>query len=294
MKLLILGSNGQVGHCLVEQANNLGLDLYSTNSIQLDITDQIKVAETIKEVNPSIVINASAYTNVEKAEDEQDKSFKVNSEAVGNLAKLCSDKNIPLIHISTDYVFDGTKDGYYQEDDPVNPINVYGKSKLAGEQVITDIASKFIILRTSWVFGRHGKNFVKTMINLFKNKQELSVVDDQVGGPTYAGDIADTILKIVKKIAETPDFSDWGIYNFSGKDDVSWFEFAECIYTSCRESGIPVNDISIKPISASNFQTKAVRPQNSKLNLTKISKVFDIKPSNWKSEINNNISSYCC
>lgn len=292
MRLLILGSNGQVGHCLVEKASNKGFDFCSTNSCQLDITDYSKVAETFNSVSPTIVVNATAYTNVEKAEEEQDKAFKVNSLAVGNLAKLCAERDVPFIHISTDYVFDGTKDGYYREDDAVNPINVYGKSKLSGELAIANNSSKFIILRTSWVFGRHGKNFVKTMINLFKSKSVLTVVNDQVGGPTYAGDIASSILAIAENLAGTPDFSEWGVYNYSGKDDVSWYDFAKSIYLACKNDNMEVNDLDIRAVSASDFKTKAIRPQNSKLCLDKIKSVFGIKESDWRREINDNIRYY--
>ena len=292
MKLLILGSNGQVGHCLAEQAEKKGLKFYATNSSQLDITDYSKVEEVFRLVNPSLVINATAYTNVEKAEDEPEKALDVNSKSVGNLASLCARNNVPLIHISTDYVFDGTKDGYYQETDPVNPINSYGKSKLAGEQAVIANTDRYVILRTSWVFGRHGKNFVKTMLNLFKSRDELTVVSDQIGGPTFAGDIASAILKIAEVLENQPDFSDWGVFNFSGKEDVSWFEFARSIYEASRQKQLITNDISIKPIPASMFKTKAARPQNSKLDLTRIKNVFDISASNWKSEIDNYIEHY--
>jgi len=292
MKLLILGSNGQVGHCLAEQAEKKGLEFYATNSSQLDITDYSKVAEVFCQVNPSLVINATAYTNVEKAEDEPEKALEVNSKSVGNLAGLCSKNNVPLIHISTDYVFDGTKDGYYQETDSVNPINSYGKSKLAGEQAVIANTGRYVILRTSWVFGRHGKNFVKTMLNLFKSRDELTVVSDQIGGPTFAGDIASAILRIAEVLESRPDFSDWGIFNFSGKEDVSWFEFAKSIYEASRHKQLITKDVSIKPIPASMFKTKAARPQNSKLDLSKIKNVFDISASDWKSEIDNYIEHY--
>lgn len=292
MKLLILGSNGQVGHCLVEQAESKGIDFNSTNSSLLDITDYQKVRQTVESVKPTIVINATAYTNVEKAEDEPEKAFEVNSDSVGNLARICSQKNIPLIHISTDYVFDGTKEGYYQETDSVNPINAYGKSKLAGEKAVAKNTDKYVILRTSWVFGRHGKNFVKTMLNLFMSRDELTIVNDQIGGPTFAGDIASAILRITEVLDKTPNFTEWGIFNFSGKEDVSWYKFAKCIYESSRKKRLITKDVSIKPISASMFKTKAVRPQNSKLDLSRIQNVFNISASDWKSEIGNNIEYY--
>ena len=292
MKLLILGSNGQVGHCLAEQAESKRIDFSATNSSQLDITDFQKVRQTVESVNPTIVINATAYTNVEKAEDEPEKAFEVNSDSVGNLARICSQKNIPLIHISTDYVFDGTKEGYYQETDTVNPINAYGRSKLAGETAVAENTDKYVILRTSWVFGRHGKNFVKTMLNLFRSRDELTVINDQIGGPTFAGDIASAILKIAEVLDGTPDFSEWGIFNFSGKEDVSWYEFAKSIYESSRKEQLITKDVSIRPIPASMFKTKAARPQNSKLDLSRIRSVFNISASDWKSEIDNNIEYY--
>lgn len=292
MKLLIFGANGQVGHCLVEQAAAKGIDYIATDSSQINITDYSKVADIISQINPTYVINATAYTNVEKAEEEADKAFMVNGDSMKNLAKVCSEKDIPLIHISTDYVFDGTKDGFYQENDAVNPINIYGRSKLAGEKAIAENTEKYIILRTSWVFGRHGKNFVKTMINLYKSRTELTVVNDQVGGPTFAGDIADRILRIADVLNKNTEFSDWGIYNFSGKPDVSWFNFADYIYNSCKKNDFQINDVTISPIAAENFKTKAVRPLNSKLDLSKISKVFGIEPSDWKKEIKNNINYY--
>ena len=292
MKLLILGSNGQVGYSLVEKAEAGGLMYTAKDRTQLDITDYDRLLQIVADEKPGCVINATAYTNVEKAEEEKDLAFQVNATAVGNLARICAERDIPLIHISTDYVFDGSGEEAHSESDKVNPLNVYGRSKLAGEKAIIDSKGKYVILRTSWVFGRHGRNFVKTMVNLFKTRDELNVVADQVGGPTYAGDLAEAILQIAGFIEKNPDFSGWGIYNLAGKRDVSWYEFARSIYKACKNSGIHVRDVKINPVGSSEYKTRAVRPLNSKLNLTRIHQVFNIEPGDWQHEIEHNILCY--
>lgn len=291
-KLLIIGGNGQVGFCLNEQCKEKSIDALVTTRELLDVTNFEQLKSLALNEKPSVIINASAYTNVEKAEDEPENANAVNATAVGNMAKVAHELNIPLIHISTDYVFDGSKTTIYEETDPTNPLNAYGKSKLLGEEEIVKNHDKYVILRTSWVFGQHGKNFVKTMLRLLSVKEKLSVIFDQVGGPTYAGDIAQAILTIVEKLKQDPSLKPWGIYNFAGFPNISWCEFARNIYAVAQEKDLISNKLEIIPVPTSAYPTKATRPLNSQLSLRKIKEVFNIAPSDWAKELKENLEKY--
>ena len=284
-KVLVTASNGQVGYLLSKKLEKLKdeFELYSFNRAGLDITSQADVGVKCNEIQPDIIINCAAHTGVDKAETDIENSFAINELGPKYLAEQALRYNALLIHISTDYVFDGNKPGSYIETDTPNPQGVYGKSKLAGEQVIQSTGCKHVILRTAWVFGEHGNNFVKTMLKLGKTREELGIISDQFGGPTYAGDIADTIISIAKEFKNQVQS---GIYHFSGYPHVSWYEFAESIFEYARQAEIPLALNTLNEITAEQYPLPAPRPENSRLECTKLESLFGIKPSNWQEALN--------
>lgn len=274
MKVLLTGANGQLGHCFKDVFPSDWI-LIATDRQELDITDSFAVDTFITEQRPDAIVNVAAYTAVDKAEDEYELANKVNTLGPANLAKLAKKNNVKFIHISTDYVFDGSKKVPYVETDTTNPINAYGLTKRAGEIVVLDIYPPTIVIRTSWVFSEYGNNFVKTILKLGEIKSELSIIDDQIGCPTYAGDIAKTILKMLENNIQG------GIYHYCGDQDVSWFQFASKIFLTFNELN-PINNkkITLKRISTSEYPTRAKRPLYSVLSIDKI-KQLGIKGSNW-------------
>jgi dTDP-4-dehydrorhamnose reductase len=288
MRILVTGCNGQVGFLLKKMLINK-CELLALTRQELDITNETLVNETINDFKPNVVINAAAYTAVDKAESEEELAFAINSDGPKYLAKSANRVNASLIHISTDYVFEGNKLGQYLETDKVNPQGVYGKSKLAGEVSVSKYCSKHIILRTAWVFGEHGNNFIKTMLRLGKERNALSIVNDQFGAPTYAGDIAKAIIEIVNKI-ESCEPVKWGVYHYSGTPHVSWYEFAENIFAKAEQKKILENIPKLSAITTREFPTQANRPENSKLNCSAIESEFVVVPSDWKAELDNIIN----
>jgi len=288
MRILVTGCNGQVGFLLKQMLAN-EVDLLALTRQELDITNENLVNEIINGFKPQIIINAAAYTAVDKAESEQEKAFAINTDGPKYLAKAANTVDGVLIHISTDYVFDGDKSGLYAETDLVNPQGIYGKSKLAGEAKVKAYCDKYIILRTAWVFGEHGNNFVKTMLRLSKERNTLSVVGDQFGGPTYAGHIAAAIIAIIKKI-ESGENVNWGIYHYSGIPHVSWFEFSKIIFAKAKDNNVLERIPKLANISTKEFPTLAKRPINSRLNCKAIEAEFGIMSSDWKCELNNIIN----
>ena len=285
MKILITGAKGQVGTELVKEANKRGHEVYGFGSKELDISQPDQINMIVEQNHPDIIINAAAYTAVDKAETEQEVAYAVNSKGSENLANVCKQLDIPLLHISTDYVYDGEKDSPYLESDEPHPTGVYGASKLEGDQKIEQIWTKHIILRVSWVFGKHGNNFVKTMLRLAEQRDELSIVDDQYGAPTSATDIATTLLDI----AESPIFNQpdcpWGIYNLQSEPGVTWYEFAQEIFRQAEQSGLIGKTMKLNPIPSSEFPTPVKRPANSKLGGEKLQKHFNIHPHNWTDDL---------
>jgi dTDP-4-dehydrorhamnose reductase len=260
MKILITGAKGQVGTDLVIEAKKLSHETFGFASSELDITDMTIVTSTISNIKPNVVINAAAYTAVDKAETEIDKAYAVNETGVKNLAEVCKALDIPLIHISTDYVFDGEKKEPYVEADTPNPTSVYGASKLAGEVALQKIWHKHIILRVSWVFGEHGNNFVKTMLRLSKDRDEISVVHDQFGAPTSTIDIARALLDLSGK-----DNIGFGLYHLESNPKVSWHGFAVKIFEEAKKINLLEKIPAVKPISSEHYPTPTKRPVNSKL-----------------------------
>lgn len=280
MRVLVTGSYGQVGHCLTEQLKAVTSEVKAIDRDVLDITDRVEVFRLVKEFKPTVIINAAAHTAVDKAEDEVDLSYAINRDGPKYLAEAAQSVGAAILHISTDYVFAGNKQGLYQEDDATDPQGVYGASKLAGEQEVIKACEKHIILRTAWVFGEFGNNFVKTMLRLGKERDSLSIVGDQFGGPTYAGDIAATLINFAQKIEKDSDF-EFGVYHFSGLPHVSWYEFADTIFSKAVEQGVIERAPKLASIITSEYPTPAKRPENSKLNTDKVCKVLDIKSSDW-------------
>ncbi|QYJ88709.1 dTDP-4-dehydrorhamnose reductase [Shewanella halotolerans] len=279
MKVLVTGSNGQVGHCLVEQLQG-NAEVLALGAQELDITKEQDVFDTVNTFKPDVIINAAAYTSVDRAELEQDLSYKVNCDGPRYLAHAAQSIGASIIHISTDYVFEGNKDGLYNEDDITNPQGVYGASKLAGEQAVIKACAKHIILRTAWVFCEHGNNFVKTMLRLGQESDALSIVGDQFGGPTYAGDIAAALTNIALQCHVGKEA--WGIYHFSGMPHVNWYQFADTIFTQAFKQKVLEKVPKLKSIDTHQYPTPAKRPTNSQLDCHKIEKVFGIKPSDWQ------------
>jgi len=247
----------------------------------LDISNQDVVNAYIKNCKPDILINAAAYTAVDKAESEKELAHAINCDGAAYLAQACSKLDIPLFHISTDYVFDGTKDGAYVETDTPNPQSVYGKSKLEGDLAIESTIENHIILRVSWVFGARGNNFVKTMLRLGSEKEELKIVADQQGSPTWAGAIASTLLDIVKRYAQGNPIQ-WGTYHYSSQPITTWYEFADTIFGQAADLGMLENRPKIHRISTNEFPTAAVRPRNSVLDCSKIMKALRTPQPDWR------------
>ncbi|EGR2229128.1 dTDP-4-dehydrorhamnose reductase [Vibrio parahaemolyticus] len=287
MRVLVTGSKGQVGYCLAELlSNEENVALLAVDREDLDITNQEAVNEVVKAFKPTIIINAAAHTAVDKAEQEVEVSYAINRDGPKFLAEAAQDIGAAILHISTDYVFEGNKEGEYVEDDATNPQGVYGASKLAGEIAVAEVCDKHVILRTAWVFGEHGNNFVKTMLRLAATRSELSIVGDQFGGPTYAGDIAKALVEIAKKISNDESV-EYGIYHYSGEPHVSWYEFADTILDNAVEQGVLRNKPKLSSITTEQYSTPAKRPSNSTLSSNKIVHAFEIKTSDWKAAITN-------
>lgn len=251
MKILITGSNGMLGHDLIEVLKD-SHELVLTTSKTLDITDKEKTIEFIRQNRPDIVINSAAYTDVDGCETNQDLAYAVNGEGVRNLALGCKEVGCPLVHVSTDYVFDGTAREPIAEDGEIGPISVYGKSKLMGEEAIQEILDKYFIVRTAWLYGINGKNFPKTMLELAENHSEITVVYDEVGTPTYTPDLAYGISQLIETDL-------YGIYHLTNSGSCCWCEFARYIFE------IAERDVNVIPVTASEFSRPAPRPSYSVL-----------------------------
>lgn len=284
MKILIAGAQGQVGSELTAIAKQRNYEIIAATRSDLDISQLDNVNTYFSKVKPDIVINAAAYTAVDKAEEEQDSAYAINRDGAKNLATACSTQNIPLLHISTDYVFDGSKEEAYSEDDEVAPLGIYGISKWQGEEEIRSHLPQHIILRVAWVFGANGNNFVKTMLRLAANRNKLNIVSDQFGGPTSAKSIAKTLLNLVD-IYHKDNSIEWGTYHYCGKGKTSWYNFAKEIFNQANISGVLNKEIQINAIKTEEYPTPAKRPKNSMLDCTKIMNTFGIEPQDWRIEL---------
>jgi dTDP-4-dehydrorhamnose reductase len=274
-KIIVIGSKGQLGNEFQELEKQYpSFHFFFYDVEEMDIVNKDLVEKGISEVKPDYLINCAAYTAVDKAETEKEIAFAINSEAVRNIATACSSNGVKFIHISTDYVFDGEAAEPYKEDSLVNPSNIYGKSKLKGEQEAMKGNADVIIVRTAWVYSIYGNNFVKTMLRLMRSKPEISVVADQYGSPTYAHDLADVIMNIVSSGKWVP-----GIYHYTNDGIISWFDFASEIKKLSKLSSV------INPITTKEYPTPAKRPQYSVLDKTKIQQTFGVKLKDWKESL---------
>jgi dTDP-4-dehydrorhamnose reductase len=282
MKVLVIGSKGQLGCCLADQLSDTGYEIIFTSRAEIDIADLVSTKVKITALCPTIVINASAYTAVDKAEDDQYEAEKINHIAVANIASTCSEIGCWLIHISTDYVFDGAASHPYGEDAETNPQGVYGDSKLKGELAIQSTGCKYLIIRTAWVYSEYGNNFLKTMLRLGADRDELSIVGDQIGCPTYAQDIAKSIVSILSCLDLKRSSS--GIYHYCGDEPCSWYDFARAIFSEAEIHGLK-SPSNIKSITTVEYPTPAIRPPYSVLDCSKIEDVFGVTRSNWRDGI---------
>ena len=281
MKILVLGSKGQLGRCLNDQLIKTDHESIYTSREQIDIADFEQTKKQILKISPDLIINATAYTAVDKAEEDQKTAKLINHLAVKNIADICNQLECWLIHISTDYVFDGNSEVPYKEKDQTNPQGVYGETKLNGELAIQSEGCKYLIIRTAWVFSEYGNNFLKTMLRLGAERDELSIVGDQIGCPTYAQDIAKAITIILPQLNKNEV---QGVYHYCGDQSSSWYEFARLIFkvASTQEKKTPN---LLHAIKTSKYLTPAKRPKYSVLDCEKISSSFGVTPSNWKKSI---------
>lgn len=278
--ILVVGRYGQVARALEARSSLQSLALECWGRPDLDVCQPDLIEAVLEEVQPRLIVNAAAYTAVDQAESEAELAFAVNSEGPGNLARAAARMKVPIIHISTDYVFDGTKTRPYQETDPTAPLGVYGRSKLEGEQQVAAGNPDHIILRTAWVYSPFGKNFVKTMLRVAEGRDELSVVHDQVGNPTSAFDIAEGILELASQIVERRGLRDPGIYHMTGAGHASWAEFAEHVFAVSAPLGGPA--ARVRRITTADYPTPTRRPQNSRLDGARLLQAFGIKLPQWQ------------
>ena len=277
MKILLTGINGQLGNQLQTPLKKIG-EVSVVGRENLDLADSNAISQLIGQVQPELIINAAAYTAVDKSEKEPELADAVNRIAPGIMAKEAKKLGATLIHISTDYVFDGSQSRPYTETDLTNPLGIYGKSKLAGEEAIRETEVNHIIIRTAWVYGAYGKgNFVKTMLRLGKDREELRVVYDQVGCPTWTGDLAEAIAQIIPHL----NSQTYGTYHYTNSGAISWYDFAMAIFEEAKKLGFPLEVKRVVPITTAEYPTPAKRPAFSVLNSGKISKVLGNHPPYW-------------
>lgn len=290
MKILLLGKNGQVGfelgRALVPLGDITALDRHTTDGLCGDVTNFATMRHVFDVIKPDIVVNATAYTAVDKAENDAQHADFINHLAVKNLANLAKAQNTLLLHYSTDYVFDGTGETAWTEDDHTNPINEYGKSKHLGEMALDDSGVHFINLRTSWVYGVHGNNFIKTMLQLAKKRQTLNIIHDQIGAPTSASLIADVTAHIISHYLRSTDKQAIiGHYHLAPTGEASWYDYAQFIFKTAQSMGIDLAVKTIHPISTSEYPTPAKRPHNSRLDTTKLQSTFGLHLPPWQNDV---------
>ncbi|MBB6408264.1 dTDP-4-dehydrorhamnose reductase [Mesorhizobium sangaii] len=281
MRLVVTGREGQVASSLLEAGQrHPGVEVIAIGRPELDLAKPDTVIDTIAAAKPDIVVSAAAYTAVDQAEDEPDLAFAVNAVGAGKVAEAAAQLGVPVIHLSTDYVFDGSASGAYVETDATAPRSVYGASKLAGEQAVAAANPRHLILRTAWVYSPFGKNFVKTMLRLAADRDEISVVADQWGNPTSALDIADAVLHAAATLHGNKSFAAFGVYHLAGTGEANWSGFARHILDTSRVSGGPW--ARVRDIATMDYPTKARRPANSRLSSAKFASVFGWNAPDWR------------
>ncbi len=281
MRILVTGTSGQLAQSLLAAGLAADVDVVALRRPQLDLTLPGTLRTALADVMPDIVVNAGAYTAVDKAESEESQAYKVNAAGAGELGQQCQRAGVALIHISTDYVFDGTKPAAYMESDPTAPINAYGRTKLAGEQAVAAGCERHVILRTSWIYSPYGANFVRTMLRLGAERPEVKVVDDQRGCPTFAPHLAEAILDVSRQIVQLKGGNGpWGVYHAAGSGETTWCGFARSIFAATAARGLPTPKLT--PITTAEFPTPARRPANSRLDCSLLEQTFGVRLPDWQ------------
>ncbi len=274
MKSFVAGAKGMLASDLIPLLKKMGA-VVEGDLPNFDITDREGIERLFGEVQPDVVINCAAYTAVDKAESEQELAFEINARGAGNIAKACSKINVPVVHISTDFVFDGEINLPYREDDETGPLSVYGASKLDGERRVREAAAEHIIIRTSWLYGQQGNHFVNTMARLASEREDMGVIFDQIGTPTYTVDLARAIITLIEKEAR-------GTFHFSNEGVASWYDFAYEIFQVMRNKGVPIKLKTLRPITTEDFPTPAARPKYSVMNKEKYKETTGAAIPHWK------------
>ncbi|MGD8369519.1 MAG: dTDP-4-dehydrorhamnose reductase [Desulfobacterales bacterium] len=283
MKLLVIGARGQLGAALTRESRRVGFFTAAADIPEVDITDEGSIRRLVEDARPDLVVNAAAYTAVDAAEDHPEAAFAVNRDGPGHLAGLCATARIPLVHISTDYVFDGNGNRPYDEQAPVSPLGVYARSKAEGEAAVRNRLTEHLILRTSWLFGAEGNNFVKAMLRIGKRETTVRVVADQIGCPTSAEDLAGAILQLAGRVVSDPG-DGWGTYHFCNRGATTWHGFAEAIFALAR-GRCPLRVATVVPITTAEFGAAAPRPAFSVLSCERIARQFGIVPRPWQAAL---------
>lgn len=280
MRLCVTGSQGQVARALMALDGTGGITVLPLARPQFDLAQAGNARACLEALRPDVVISAAAYTAVDQAESEREAAQAVNATGPGLLARACAELDVPTLHLSTDYVFDGTKPTPYRETDPTGPTGIYGATKLAGEQAVAGANPRHVILRTAWVYSHEGKNFVRTMLRLAESRDTLGVVSDQLGCPTYAPDIAQALVEIARQVAGVAaGDARFGLFHMAGSGDTSWAGFAEAIFAQARRHDMP--SASVNPIATADYPTPARRPANSRLDCAKLSDTFAHRLPHW-------------
>jgi dTDP-4-dehydrorhamnose reductase len=289
VRIAITGKQGQVVSSLIDVGPNLGVEVVPVGRPELDLLAPETVHPALANVRPDVIVNAAAYTAVDQAEKEPDQAMAINAKGAGAVANAARALGVPVIHLSTDYVFDGRKSTPYVEEDPVAPTNVYGASKLAGERAVTAATPDHVIVRTAWVYSPYGKNFVRTMLTLAQNRDEIRVVADQKGCPTYAHDIAVVLAAIARNLLDRPEDGHLrGIFHLACAGETNWAEFALAIFESLSVSGKPVP--IVKPITTAEYPTPARRPANSRLDCSKLRRLHGVQLPPWRTSLKDCVS----
>jgi len=281
----IIGSNGMLGRHITEQVENANIPLITSDK-EIDITDITAIRGFLENKTIDWIIICAAFTAVDLAEDEENNAFAVNAEGVKNITEICKNTGVKIVSFSSDYVFPGENISGYHEDDRTGPMSVYGRSKLKGEMFLMSGYKEYFIFRISWLYGPYGKNFVHTMLNRFNEQDELNVVNDQFGSPTYTLELADFIVKLIETNSQCYD-----LYHFSGEGMTTWYEFSMEIYRLALKYGITQKTVKINPIDSSKFPAKAKRPMYSYLHKNKLTSTFGFKPEYWRDTLENYIKS---
>ncbi len=283
MKLLCIGKTGQVARAFSERAEARGIDLILVGRPDLDLLDLTSIVSAVDANEPNLIINTAAFTAVDAAEQDETAAYALNKDAPTVLARIAAERNIRLIHFSTDYVFDGASEHPYTEDAPTNPLGVYGASKLAGEREVLEASEQNIVLRTSWIYSPFGQNFAKTMLRLAKDREDISVVSDQRGSPTNALDLADATLSLCDILQDHTHAQRGGLFHITSAGNTDWATFAQAIFEESSKFGGPV--ATVKPIASRDYPTAAQRPMNSRLSCEKLSSTFGISLSEWQKSL---------